>query len=176
MAGTAARRLWAGVRNALVWGAGWFGLAFLVMTAVRLAGGAPPTASWMNMLRTAARFGVMGVITGTAFSFFIGVRYRGRRLSEINWIRFGLGGGIVTGLVVPGFIIVARFLSGDPFLAPRHLLINGIVGLAFGGTAAAVTLKAAQIAERFLPRGRADQVDLLEGGDPPGGGDAGNGV
>ena len=153
------RRLRGVLGNAIVWGAGWFIVALIVTTAVGLIGGAS-LARWPDAVRGALMFGVMGGIASTAFSLFIALRYRGKRLSDISWIRFGIGGGIVAGLFVPTFIIVMRFLSGDPFLAVQALLRNGIVGLAFGGAAAAITMKVAQSAERSLPTGRSDPGEI----------------
>lgn len=144
------RRLRGAVGNALIWGAGWFAFATAVFSVQQLFGAASPTDTWLDVFRSAAKFGVMGTIAGGAFSTFIGLWYRGRRFSEINWVKFGLGGGIVTGLFVPTFIIVARWLSGDDFLPVRHLLFNGAVGAVLGGAAAAVSMKIAQLGQGLL--------------------------
>jgi hypothetical protein len=115
-------------------------------------------------LRGAAMFAVMGTIAGGAFSTFIRLRYHGHRLSDISWVRFAIAGAVVTGLFVPSFIIVMRFLTGDPFLPLEALLKNGIVGAVLGGAAAGATLKLAQVAKQLPPgRGRHDQPEALEG-------------
>lgn len=103
-AGNIVRRLRGVLGNALVWGGGWFAATFAVLATLRVFGFAPAESSWGDALRFALRSGVMGAIAGTAFSSFIALRYRGRRLSEISWVRFGIGGAVVTGLFVPAFL------------------------------------------------------------------------
>lgn len=144
------RRLRGAVGNALVWGGAWFVSALAIFGVLRLIGVAQ-SGSLEGAVRAAAMFAVMGTIAGGVFSMFIGLRYRGRRLSEISWVRFGISGGIVTGLFVPSFIVVMRFLSSDPFLPVRFLLFNGAVGAVLGGVAAGATLKLAQVGDKFLP-------------------------
>ncbi len=144
------RRLRGAVGNALVWGAGWFAFATAVFSVQQLFGLADPTDSWLDVFRSAAKFGVMGTIAGGAFSTFIGLWYRGRRVSEISWVKFGLGGGLVTGLFVPTFIFVMRLISGDDFLPLRHLVFNGMVSAVLGGAAAAVSMKIAQLSQGLL--------------------------
>jgi hypothetical protein len=163
--GNIIRRLRGALGNALVWGAGWFAAAVAVFAALGFVGSAHKSASWVVVLTTAIKFGVMGTIAGAAFSTFIGLRYHGRRLTEISWVRFGIGGGIVTGLWVPTFLVVARLLAGDDFLPLGALLANGAVGAVLGGAAAAVSLKLAQLEDTRLPSRSRDQADLLEGAD-----------
>ena len=155
------RRLRGAVGNALVWGAAWFAGALVVMAVLRILGFANSERAWIGVWKDAARFGVVGTIAGAAFSSFIGLWYRGRRLREISWVRFGIGGGIVTGLFVPTFIIVMRFLSGDSFLAVDALVRNGVVGAVFGGVAAAASLRLAQAGETLLPGRTSGSPDLL---------------
>jgi hypothetical protein len=66
------RRLRALLKNALVWGAGWSGFALAVFSVMRLVGILPPSASWVAGLGLAARFGVVGAVSGAAFSTIIG--------------------------------------------------------------------------------------------------------
>ena len=155
------QRLRGALGNALVWGAGWFAAALVVMAALRILGFADPGATWIGALKDAARFGVVGTIAGAAFSSFIGFWYHGRRVREIGWVRFGIGGGIVTGLFVPTFIVVMRFLSGDGFLPFDALLRNGLVGAVFGSVAAAASLRLAQLGGILLPGGKEGSRDLL---------------
>jgi hypothetical protein len=156
--GNVIRRLRGAVGNALVWGGAWFVSALAIFGVLRLTGVAQ-AASVESVVRMAAMFAVMGTIAGAVFSTFIGLRYQGRRLSEISWVRFGISGGIVTGLFVPSFIVLMRFLSGDPFLAVRFLLVNGAVGAVLGGVAAAATMKLAQMGDRLLPGRSQDQLE-----------------
>jgi hypothetical protein len=147
------------VGNALVWGGAWFASSLAIFATLKLTGVAH--APWDAALRGAAMFAVMGTITGTAFSTYIGWRYRGRRLAEINWVRFGISGGILTGLFVPTFISFMRFISGDPVLPLQALAFNGAVTAVLGGVAAAASLKLAQLGEKRLPGGDEDPL-LLE--------------
>lgn len=148
------------VGNALVWGGAWFVSALGIVTTLKLIGVA--VGPWDAALRGAAMFAVLGTITGTAFSTYIGLRYRGRRLSEISWVRFGISGGILTGLFVPTFISVMRFISGDPVLAFDALVFNGALTAVLGGVAAGASMKLAQLAEKRLPGPAPDDGDLLE--------------
>lgn len=146
------------VGNALVWGGAWFVSALAIFTTLKLTGVAH--APWESAVRGAAMFAVMGTITGTAFSTYIGLRYRGRRLAEINWVRFGISGGILTGIFVPTFISFMRFIGGEGMLSLQALAFNGAVTAVLGGVAAAASIKLAQLGERRLPR--AEDPLLLE--------------
>src|SRR5512147_2194919 len=105
------------IGNAVVWGACWSAATFAVSFLFAIAGrGFDWTATW----QLAARLSVVGGLTGGAFSTFIGLAYRGRRLADINWVRFGIRGGILAGLFVPTFMFVARTLNGDGPLPMRN--------------------------------------------------------
>lgn len=162
--GNLLRRVRGLIGNAMVWGTGWAVLSFAILLVMRPFGFGPHT--WLDLVKGCAMFGVMGAISGTAFSTFIAWWFRGRRLSQISWLRFGIGGGIVTGLFVPAWIVLMRFLSGDAPLAFQHLFTNGLVGLAFGGASAAVTMKVAQLAEK-LGGGGGTEPALLDSGFHP---------
>lgn len=164
-AGHVFRRLRGALGNALVWGVGWFTAAFGMFAALRLFGILPAAPFWEAYGEEAIKFGVVGGMAGGAFSSFIRWRYHGRRLSNISWVRFGIGGGVVTGLFVPAFIVVMRLLSGDPFLPLEALLSNGLVGAVFGGVAAGGSLKVAQFGDTLLPGKNQDQLDRSEGMD-----------
>ncbi len=162
MATALLRRLRGALGNALVWAAGWFTAAFGLFTVLKLVGVAPEGATWEGLVRMAAMVGVMGGLAGTAFATFIGLRYRGRRLSEISWVRFGLGGAVVTGLFVPSFIIVARLIAGDPALPLEALVDDAVLGVVFGGVAAGGSLWLAQRVAPQLPDADRDQLDSPE--------------
>jgi hypothetical protein len=157
------RRLRGAVGNAAVWGAGWFVATLAVFAALAVAG---EPFSWEGAVKLAARTGVMGGIAGGAFSAVIGLLYRGRRLSEISWVRFGVRGGIVAGLFVPVVMIVGRTLSGDGPLPMQNFLSSALVAAVLGGVAAGTSLKLAQRADARLPsRISQDQLDGSEGAD-----------
>jgi hypothetical protein len=160
------RRLRGAVGNAMVWGAGWSACALVAFAGLKVAGILPASAIWLDSIIVAARFGLMGGIVGGAFSLVIGLLYRGRRLSDISWVRFGVRGGIMAGLFVPTFLTVARLLSGDTFLPLENLLANGLLSAAFGGVAASVSLILAQRANPLLGGSSQDRPGLLGSGDP----------
>jgi hypothetical protein len=161
-AGSIFRRLRGAVGNAVVWGAGWSACALAVFAAMKVAGLLPASVIWLDAIAVAGRFGVMGGIVGGAFSLVIGLLYRGRRLSQISWVRFGTGGGVVAGLFVPAFMTVARLLSGDAFLPLEELLTSGLMAAAFGAVAAGGSLRLAQRAQTLPPGPDQDQLGRPE--------------
>jgi hypothetical protein len=146
------RRLRAVLRNALMWGLGWSAAAFVVTTTMWLTGNIRE-ASLFEVVGLSIKFGVWGTIAGGVFSGIIGLLYRGRRLSEISWVRFGLGGAVVTGLFVPLFMQVMNVLSGDGMVPWNLVTDDAVITGVFGGLAAAVSLKLAQRADRALRGG-----------------------
>lgn len=160
------RRLRAVVGNAMVWGAGWAALGFAVFAGMKVAGLLSPSVIWLDSIIIAGRLGVMGGITGAAFSAVIRLLYRGRRLAEISCVRFGIGGGVVAGVFVPAFMTVARLLSGDGPLPLDGVLSNGLLAAAFGGVAAGVSLKLAQRAQALLAGESQDRPGVLGSGNP----------
>jgi hypothetical protein len=149
--------------NAVVWSGLWFAGTLALLGTLKLVGLAPEEFSWFGALQVSGRTGVMGGIAGTAFSLFIRMFYRGRRLSELSALRFGVGGAVVIGVFVPAFILLMRTISNDPPLAISLFGTNAMFGAVFGGIAAAASLKFAQFAERFVPESRQDQLEA--GGD-----------
>lgn len=160
------RRLRGAIGNAVVWGAAWSACAAVVFAGLKAAGVLPASVIWLDAIIVAGRFGVMGGIVGGAFSLVIGVLYGGRRLSRINWVRFGIRGGIMAGLFVPSFMTVARLLSGDTFLPLENLLVNGLMSAAFGAVAAGGSLLLAQRAQSLVSIGSQDQPHRLGSGNP----------
>ena len=138
------RRLHGAFRNAAVWGAAWFTLAAVVTIGLRLGDGIHPGIALGDALVTGIRVGIMGGVAGTAFAAFISLFYRGRRLSEISWVRFGLGGGMLTGVFVPTFLILGNLLSGDGFPVLAHVLDDGLYAAVFGGISAGGSMWLAQ--------------------------------
>ena len=159
------RRLRAIALNGLVWGGAWFvGVMLMVMIVNLVEGRIPFTGgTGADGLELAVPGAILFSLAGMAFSTVITFILRGRRLSELNWIRFGFGGGLVSFFFLPILISVLRFLSGDDMLGFQKLMSTGALGLVFGSVAAAGTLKMAQLAERYFPDKRAKAPELLEG-------------
>lgn len=107
------RRLRAAWGNALVWGVAWTALGFVTFNVLRVAGFLPQSLHWADGILIGARLGFVGAIAGVAFSSVIGLLYRGKRLSKISWMRFGIGGGLVAGVFVPVFFQTMNLLSGE---------------------------------------------------------------
>jgi hypothetical protein len=138
-------RLRGAVGNALVWGAAWFTAAIALVGTLHIVG-IFPGLRWFDVLGLATRVGVVGVFAGVAFAGAITVLYRGRRLSDISTVRFGIGGAVVSGLFIPPFLQLLNILSGTGPI-PWGLLLDDVPLVAvLGGLAAAGSLKVAQIA------------------------------
>lgn len=158
-------RVWrAALRNALVWGGTWFVLAIGVFAVLAVVGFVPPGIGWMDRIGMAIRVGIVGVLAGAAFATFIRLRYRGRRLSEISWVRFGLAGGVLTGLFVPAWMQSLNLLSGDGLVSWALIRGDILVSTVFGAVAAGSSLRLAQLAEARLPGGARDRIDAATPG------------
>ncbi|MFL5488547.1 MAG: hypothetical protein ACJ8AJ_08700 [Gemmatimonadaceae bacterium] len=149
-------------RNSVVWGVVWGTLGTAVATTMRLLDKIPLANALLDGLGMGIRIGVAGAITGAAFFTYIGVAYRGKRLSEISWLRFGVGGAIVAGLFVPGFLQTMNLISGGA-LVPWHLVLDDAVYSAlFGGITAAGTMILAQRDEAAHPVTVEELLDRME--------------
>ena len=154
---------WRGIiKNAVVWGAGWGVLGTAVATVFRLNDNIKLPFALLDGIGMGVRIGFMGGIVGAVFAAFISIAYRGKRISEINWLRFGLGAFILAGLFVPTFIQVMRLLTGGG-LAPFSD-INGdmLYSALFGGITAAGTMKLAQMDEKKNPVTAEQLLDRME--------------
>src|ERR1041385_4034686 len=104
-------RLRAALRNAVVWGVGWGAIGSAVATAIRFFNDIPIGQAVLDGIGMGIRIGFIGAIAGTAFFAFIGLLYRGKRLRDISWVRFGIGGAILAGLFVPSFLQTMNLIS-----------------------------------------------------------------
>lgn len=144
-------RLRGAIRNSLVWGVAWGAFGTAVASAMRIIDKIPLGHALLDGLGMGIRIGFMGAIAGAAFFAFISLVYRGKRLSEISWLRFGVGASIVTGLFVPSFMQTMNLLTGGG-LVPWHLVFDDFVFAAlFGGITAAGTMLLAQRHEAAHP-------------------------
>lgn len=167
--GNIVRRLTGAAKNGVVWGATWFGLAFATLLGLRTVGVVvPPEIGVVDAIGMAIRVGIMGGMVGGAFAGFISVFYRGRRLSEISWVRFGLGGAVVAELFVAAFFAAGPLVSGESFPALADILSDLVVAAAFGGIAAGASMWLAQRAEGGSIGGPDRHEPLHAGSAPPG--------
>ena len=83
-------------------------------------------------------------------------------LSEISWLRFGIGGAVLAGLFVPSFLQTMNLLTGGG-LVPWSLVFDDAVysGL-FGGITAAGTMILAQRDEAKHPVTVEDLLERME--------------
>jgi hypothetical protein len=141
----------AAIGNAVVWGVAWTGLAMVAMIGLRAVGYVPPTIGPLDMLGMAIRIGIVGGLAGAVFAGVLRLAHRGRRLSELSALRFGIGGALATGILVPTAMQLSSLLSGGG-LVPWNLITDDMIYVTlFGGLAAGVSVKLAQFASRFVP-------------------------
>jgi hypothetical protein len=159
---SALRRLRAILLNGLVWGGTWFVGIMAMVTVVNIVDPPPPGADTSEGWFLAASGGLLLFLGGSAFAAVVTFAFRGRKLSEISWKNFALGGGIVAGIVFPAFIATMRALGGDSMLEVSKMLSTGLFGFVGGSILAAGTLKLAQWADRF-GAGKSAEPRQLEG-------------
>ena len=138
------RRLRGAIGNAMVWGIGWGTVGAVGFTALRLTGVISSRVPWIAGVELSLKLGLFGAISGAAFAAVIRFAYRGKRLSQINWLRFGLTAGVATGIFVPLFMQTMNILSGDGLVAWKDVLDDGVMLSVFAAVGAAASLKLAQ--------------------------------
>jgi hypothetical protein len=142
------RRLTGAAKNAVLWGATWSALAFGTILGLRTIGVVVPAEiGVLDAIGMAIRIGIAGGLAGGTFALFISWFYRGRRLSDINWVRFGLGGAVVAELFMLAFFAIGNLATGDGFPALDDILSDLIIAAVFGFVAAGVSMWAAQRAD-----------------------------
>lgn len=156
------RWLRATFRNSLVWGTIWGACGTAVASTMRMIDRIPFGYALLDGLGMGIRIGFMGAIAGGVFFAFISLAYRGKRLSEISWVRFGIGGAIVAGLFVPFFLQAMNLLTGGPMVAWRLLADDFLLSAVFGGITAAGTMILAQRDEAAHPVTVQQLLDRME--------------
>jgi hypothetical protein len=170
------KRVRVAARSGILWAIGWAAGSFLVFQALLALGMLDERMFWADGLLVAARLGMAGGVTGAAFSLFIGVWYRGRRLSGISWPRFAVTGALLAGVYVPAFLLTMNLLSGGGFPV-RHVMDDALLAAFFGALMAGGSMKLAQSAESGLMSdserepglGRPGEAGMVSSGDVPGG-------
>jgi hypothetical protein len=142
------RRLAGAAKNAVVWGVTWSALAFTTILGLRTVGVmVPPEIGVLDAVGMAIRVGSAGGIAGGVFAVLISLFYGGRRLSEISWVRFGVGGAVVAELFILAFFAIPGLLSGDGFPPLADIGSDLVMAAVFGGIAAGASMWLAQRTE-----------------------------
>lgn len=157
------RRLRGTFGNAVAWAGSWFvgafGLAAALYAVVEL-----PMPFWAFTLGVAQNVAAMGFLSGAAFSLYLGIAGRRETLAELRPVRFGIGGGLIAGLLLPGIYLAMSLAVGVPLslLTPSLIAAAGVSAL-FGGLTAYATIRIAQSAPAELTGG-----DVMREIDAPG--------
>ena len=153
------RRLRAALRNALLWGLGWSAAGLAMLLILGALGRLPDADAWLEGLGIVLKLGIWGVFSGIAFAGLMRLLYHGRRLSDISWVKFGLLGGVATGLFVPLFMQLLNVLSGDGPVAWHLVTDDAVWATVAGALAAGGSLKLAQRAQALSAPGQPDLLD-----------------
>ena len=144
-------RLRATIRNSVVWGVIWGAFGTAVASAMRISDNIPLPWAIVDGVGMGIRIGIVGGIAGAAFFAFMRVAYRGKRLSEISWLPFGIGGAIVAGLFVPSMMEAMSLFTGGGIVPWRLVADDFVLSAVFGGITAAGTMILAQRHEAKHP-------------------------
>jgi hypothetical protein len=145
-----------------MWGVTWGALGSAVAAVMRLTDKIPFGYALLDGIGMGVRIGVVGAITGAAFSAFISVAYRGQRLAEISAAKFGLGGAILGGLFVPAWLETMSLLTGGGFVPFNLVADDFLFSAVFGGITAAGTMILAQRDEAKNPVTVQDLLERME--------------
>jgi hypothetical protein len=155
-------RLRAIFKNAVVWAVGWGAAGTAVASIMRLFDGIGPLNALLDGIGMGVRIGIAGGIVGAVFAAFISVIYRDKKLSEINWLKFGIGGAVFCGLFLPAFLQTMNLLSGSGFVAWSEINGDALMAAVFGGIIAAGTMKLAQYDAAKNPVTAQDMLSRME--------------
>jgi MFS family permease len=169
------RRRRAVLRNAVAWGVAWALAGGALVTVLGLFEADPRIDSLAERLGFSVlagilwgvRFGVIGAVIGTLFSFVVRAGYRGRRLADIDPVRFGILGAVVGGLGVPLVLQTMNVLTGGAPIAWGLVADDGVWAALFGAVAAAGSILLARRADALPhdaapePLDRANDLDAL---------------
>jgi hypothetical protein len=137
----------------MVWGTGWAVLGFATNIVMRLTGIIDAPVSMIDAAVVGLKIGLGGGIAAMAFSTFIAVAYRDRRIQDINWLKFGAGGAVITAASIAAFVNGASVLGGGGLVPWRYTYPTLSLFAVFGFVAAAGAMKLAQSAKSRDPDG-----------------------
>jgi hypothetical protein len=155
-------RLRATFRNSVVWGVVWGTFGTVVATGMRIRDGIPLIGAMIDGLGMGIRIGIVGGIAGAAFFAFIAEAYRGKRLSQISWLRFGIGGAVVAGLFVPSMMEALSLFTGGGVVPWNLVSDDFVLSAVFGGITAGGTMFLAQRNEAAHPVTVEDLLERME--------------
>jgi len=154
------RRLRGALGNALVWAAAWFIAAFPVTALAPVIFRTTPDFTYLGAaMFLAPTLAVIGFVSGGAFSLYLGIAGRDRRLNELKpgWV--ALGTGITVGLLMAAFLIAFVTLGGFPVSVGPTIITASI----FGGLAGVTALGQVKLAQKALTPGEAGHDELEPG-------------
>jgi hypothetical protein len=112
------------------------------------------------------RFGINGAVIGTAFAAVIRFGYQGRRLADINPLRFTLLGALIGGAGVPLFLQMMNVLSGGGPIAWGLVTDDAVWATVFGAVVAGGTIMLARRSvgrEASSVEGQVSRIELEPG-------------
>jgi hypothetical protein len=151
------RRLRGALGNALVWAAAWFIAAFPLTALAPVIFGTTPNFTYFGAaMFLAPTLAVIGFVSGGAFSLYLGIAGRDRRLDELKpgWV--ALGTGITVGLLMAAFLIAFVTLGGFPVSVGPTIITASV----FGGLAGLMALGQVKIAQNALTPGEKGHDEL----------------
>lgn len=166
MADNRFRHLRAVLRNAVMWGAAWAVAGGAIVAVLSLFDPDPGIESLVERLGMAilagiswgVRFGIAGAVIGTAFAGVIRFGYQGRRLADINPVRFTLLGAVVGGVGVPLFLQLMNVLTGGELIAWGLVSDDAVWATVFGAVVAAGSILLARRADALVRGASPDQI------------------
>ena len=165
------RTLRAVLRTAMLWSAAWALAGGAIMATLALFDPDPgieslPERLGMTIFAAIAwgvRFGLAGAVIGAVFSAVIRLGYRGRRLADINPVRFALLGAVVGGVGVPLYLQTMNVLSDGQPIAWSLVTDDGVWASVFGAVAAAGSIMLARRADRLSAEPHHEQLERGSG-------------
>lgn len=166
------------LRNALTWGAAWAVAGGALVAAIGLFDPDPRIESLVERVGLAivsgiawgVRFGIAGAVIGAAFSSVIRLAYRGRRLADIDPVRFAMLGAVVGGVGVPLYLQAMNVLSGGSPIPWGLVSDDAVWATVFGAVVAGGSILLARRADALRPDALSHaRLDRLEQADAPNG-------
>lgn len=165
------RTLRAVLRTAMLWSAAWALAGGAIMATLALFDPDPgieslPERLGMTIFAAIAwgvRFGLAGAVIGAVFSAVIRLGYRGRRLADINPVRFAMLGAVVGGVGVPLYLQTMNVLTDGRPIAWSLVTDDAVWATVFGAVVAAGSIMLARRADRLRAEAHHEQFERGDG-------------